>query len=156
MSDAADKLARTRLAIIAHVQQREHRSTGAPTGPASPASGIEEAWEEAPEPHEAPEGRLRDWIGSLQRAGSTWWRHHPAHAGLELARPVLASWARPRPLTYLAVAAAGGAALFLARPWRLISVTGVLLGLAKSSQLSAILASALSTADYSRNNEPPE
>jgi hypothetical protein len=155
MSEAADKLARTRLAIIAHIQQREHRSAGSAAQHAALAAGVEANWNEEPESHEPPRGGVRNWAGALGRAVSTWWRHHPAHAGLELMQPVIAKQVRRAPMTYLAVSAAAGAALFLARPWRLISVTGLLLGLLKSSQLSAMVLSALSAVDYGGNNEPP-
>lgn len=154
MSDAGDKLARTRLAIIAHVQQRARRATSPTARHLDRETGIEETWKDGSQEQPAA-GRLRCWAGRLQRAASIWWRHHPAHAGLEVARPVLASYARRAPVTYLAVAAAAGAALFLARPWRLVSVTGILLGLLKSSQLSAMVLSAMSAADYGSDNEPP-
>jgi hypothetical protein len=155
MSEATDKLARTRLAIIAHIQQRQHRSGSGATQHAGPAKDVEEPLNAQPESQELPHGAVHDWVGALRRAASTWWRHHPAHAGVELVQPVIATYVRRAPLTCLAVSAAAGAALFLARPWRLISVTGLLLGLFKSSQLSAIVLSALSAVDYGRNSEPP-
>jgi hypothetical protein len=153
MSEATDKLARTRLAIIAQIQRGEHRFAGSAAQHAALAAGVEEDWDEEPESQEPP--HERGWAGALARAISTWWRHHPAHAGLELMQPVIAKHVRRAPMTCLAVSAAAGAALFLARPWRLISVTGLLLGLLKSSQLSAMVLSALSAVDYGRNNEPP-
>lgn len=157
MSDAGDKLARTRLAIIAHVQQRQRRSTSSAARHIDPDTGIEETWKEEDEPSPSASSRVRGWAARLRRAGSTWWRHHPAHAGLELARPVLESYARRAPVTYLAVAAVAGAALVFTRPWRLISASGLLLGLLKSSQLSALVLSAMSAADYGSGSggEPP-
>ena len=157
MSDAADKLAQTRLAIIAHIQRRERRPGGraaraereAARGDAD--AGVEGHQELEDEPH----GRVRGWYQRFQRAGSAWWRHHPAHAGLELVTPVLASYAERKPLTYLGVSALIGAALVVARPWRLISVTGLLVALVKSSQLSSMVLSAMSAADYGQDDRPP-
>jgi hypothetical protein len=43
----------------------------------------------------------------------------------------------------------------IARPWRLISVTGLLVAVLKSSQLSSVLMSAMSAADFKKDHEPP-
>lgn len=158
MSDAADKLAQTRLAIIAHIQRREQRS-GRKTAPLQrepAASDADQAadWEQDVN-DDQPRGRVRGWYQRARRMGSTWWRHHPAHAGLELAKPVLSSFAARRPLAYLGISALAGAALFLARPWRLISATGLLVALLKSSQLSSMVLSALSGAGYGTDDRPP-
>jgi len=151
MSDAADRLARTRLAIINQIQNRERR----------PQRGkSERRREREPAADEAPEGEPEDggsgWLGQFRRAASAWWRHHPAHLGLELATPVLSEYASRKPLQYLGIAAAVGAALVIVRPWRLISLTGVLMAIAKSSQLSSVLLSALSAADYPKDRNPYE
>ena len=71
--------------------------------------------------------------------------------GLELATPALSAYAGRKPLQFLGIAAAAGAVVVIARPWRLISVTGLLVAIAKSSQLSTVLMSALSAADYQRD-----
>jgi hypothetical protein len=49
-----------------------------------------------------------------------------------------------------------GAVLMLARPWRLISVTTLVVAVLKSSQLSSLLMSALSAADFGRDMAPDE
>jgi hypothetical protein len=54
----------------------------------------------------------------------------------------------------LGIAAGVGAALMLARPWRLISLTTVLIAVVKSSQLSGALMSALSAAGGSNERRP--
>lgn len=153
MSDAADKLAQTRLAIIAHVQGRERRSIRRENArieerEAGPDEG---GWESEEQPRS-----LAGWISRLKRVGGAWWRHHPAHMGLELATPVLSDFAARRPAQYLAIAAVLGAVIVIARPWRLISVTGLLLALVKSSQLSSMVLSAMSAADYGQDRRPPE
>ena len=63
------------------------------------------------------------------------------------ARPALA--ARRRFVT-----AAAGAVVFLLRPWKLISVTGVLVALVKSPQMAGLVMSALSTGK-NPDDDPP-
>lgn len=82
---------------------------------------------------------------TLKRATLTWWRHHPAHMALDVAvgvsKPVLYKYAEEKPLQLLAAAAAVGAAAVLVRPWRLMSITGLLLATLKSPGLSSTLLS---------------
>jgi len=145
MSDAADRLARTRLAIIDQIQGREHRQDRRETR----ARREREASGGAAPRHEPQQSG--GWFGQFKRAIKTWWRYHPAHLGLELATPALSAYAERKPLQYLGIAAAVGVVIMIARPWRLISVTGLLVGIAKSSQVSGLLLSALSAADYQKD-----
>jgi hypothetical protein len=150
MSDAADRLARSRLAILDEIQpvgQRPRRGEQEGRSASEPGSG-------QPRSDERRGGGAGGWFARIKHAASTWWRHHPAHMGLELATPVLSDYAGRKPLQYLGIAAAVGAVLMIARPWRLISVTGLLVAIVKSSQLSTVLLSALSAADYRRDHEP--
>ena len=151
MSDAADRLARTRLAIIDQILNREYRAQGGKSGRRRQR---ETAGDEAPEGEPEPAGS--GWFGHLRRAASAWWRHHPAHLGLELATPALSAYAGRKPLQYLGIAAAVGAIVVIVRPWRLISVTGLLVALAKSSQMSSVLLSALSAADFRKDHDEPD
>jgi hypothetical protein len=64
--------------------------------------------------------------------------------GVELAAPVLSKYGQEHPVQYLSIAAAAGAVLMIARPWRLVSVGGVLVALLKSPQLASVVMSALS------------
>jgi hypothetical protein len=82
-----------------------------------------------------------------------YWRHHPARMGLQVAEPLISDYARRSPATFLGIAAVAGAVFMVARPWRLISVTGLLIALAKSPQLAAVVMSAMSGADM--EDEPP-
>lgn len=158
MSDASEKLARTRLAIIAHVQARERRherdtidfDDGEPPARATAS--------------ESPRGGFRDrvrhstaasWWARGRRIVKTWWRHHPASTGLEMAKPALSSYAAHSPVQYLAIATVAGAVVVLTRPWRLVSGTGLLLAVLKSSQLSSLVMSAMAGADYGGGGEPP-
>jgi hypothetical protein len=140
VSDAARRLARSRLAIVNQIKRREHPTQGGDSG-----SRREPVREGAQESEPEPGGP--GWFARLRRAARAWWRYHPAHLGLELVTPALASYGRKKPMQYLGLAAALGGVIVLARPWRLISVTGLIVAIAKSSQLSSVVLSALSTSD---------
>ena len=88
----------------------------------------------------------------IKRAVRAWWQHHPAQLALDLAQPVLGRYAEEKPLQLLAVAAGVGAAAVLLRPWRLVSVSGLLIATLKSSELSGFLHSLLSTKPESTAN----
>jgi hypothetical protein len=152
MSDAARRLAQTRLAILEEFDQREHR--GDKRGAQERRDGTRS------QAREHGEGRERSgpggWFDSARRALGTWWRHHPAHMAVEIATPALSRYAEKRPLQYLGIAAAVGVVVALTRPWRLISVTGLLVAVVKSSQLSGLLMSALSAADFQKDRPPYE
>jgi hypothetical protein len=75
---------------------------------------------------------------------------------LDFARPALASYAQRKPVQYLGIAAAAGAALFLLRPWKLISVTGVLVALVKSPQVASLVMSAMASSQNPRDDEPSD
>lgn len=156
MSDAADKLARTRLAIIAQAQSRErrHERRGASRsdGPREQAGGDEEPRQEA---NGADRGGPAGWLRHARRVASSWWRHHPASMGLELVTPALSAYAARKPVQYLAIAAAAGAVVMLVRPWRLISVTGLIVAIVKSSQLSSVVMSAMAGADFGKEDDEP-
>ncbi|MES2634129.1 MAG: hypothetical protein V4669_14240 [Pseudomonadota bacterium] len=163
MTDAADKLARTRLAIIEHVHRKKHPEDYDRSGEPKRAPKdvrLDERGElrQAAREPRAP-GRTaaaRRWYASGQRAFGAWWRHHPAHLGVELATPMLSSFAARRPVVYLGTAAVLGAVIVVARPWRLISVTGLVVAILKSSQLSSMVMSAMSAADFDRGGRPYE
>jgi hypothetical protein len=145
MTDAARRLAQSRQAIIDQIQRGEHRHK-------NHGSQNKRRREQG---HEQERGEAKTagpgWFANLRRAAGTWWRHHPAHLALELATPALAIQAEAKPLRFLGIAAAVGALIVVMRPWRLISITGLLVGIAKSSQLSGLLMSALSAADYQKD-----
>lgn len=149
MSDAADKLARSRMAIVDHIQRRDKRPERESARHGAEHEPGEQAWEQ-PEPGSGPAA----WFASFKHAAGAWWRHHPAHLGLELATPVLSSYAARKPVQFLGIAAALGAVVMVARPWRLISITGLIVALVKSSQLSSVVMSAMSAADFKKDHEP--
>ena len=150
MSDATDKLARTRLAILEHVARRERRHDPreeTAQGFAEPGSRPYED-DDVPDPGEG-------WFGHMKRAVRTWWRYHPAHMAVELASPLMRGYARRKPVQLLAISLAAGAALTFARPWRVISITTLVVAVLKSSQLSSLLMAAMSAADYRKDNDRP-
>jgi hypothetical protein len=159
MSDAADKLARTRLAIVEHVYRREIRREARRENRASSSQRAQaQNQDDQPRPESEPEqhgdpnggrGRFR----RAKRAARSYWRHHPARVGLQMATPLLARYAGRHPLAYLGIAAAAGALLVAARPWRLISITGVLVALAKSPQLAGLVMSTMAGWDDEEEEE---
>ena len=148
MSDAADKLAKTRLAIIEHIyrKDRRHERPDAQAKDEGDADEPGDTWYDEPDYGSGPAG----WFAQIKHAAQTWWRQHPASLGLEMATPALSAYAGRKPLQFLGIAAAVGAVVVVARPWRLISLTGVLVALAKSSQLSGLVMSAMSSGDLPR------
>ena len=117
MSEATDKLARSRLAIVQHVQRRDRRRQHeAPP----PGFDFEEDDGVPPDP---PYDGGGGWLAHMKHAVKTWWRYHPAHMAVDLANPLLRGYAQRKPVQMLAISAAAGAALTFARPWKLISLT---------------------------------
>ena len=155
MSDASDKMDRNRQAILVYVARRERRHDpreeprrGYP-GAEEAAEGYAFSGDELPPPGGG-------WFGHLSQAVRTWWRYHPAHMAVELASPVLHEYARRKPLQLVGISLAAGAALTFARPWRLISITTIVVAMLKSSQLSHLLMAAMSAADYRKDHNRPE
>ncbi|WP_432727271.1 hypothetical protein [Variovorax sp. W6] len=87
-------------------------------------------------------GRKRNenvWLAVGRSVAERWWRRHPAHAVGQLARPMLEHYARKEPAKLMAAAAATGALLVLARPWRLLSATAVLAAVLKTSDVADLI-----------------
>ena len=147
MSEAADKLARSRRAILDHVARRERRHD--PHQQTAAGFAADEPGYEPPADDDA------GWLGHVMHAVRTWWRYHPAHMAFELAEPVMQGYARRKPAQLLGVSLLAGAALTFARPWRLISLTTLLVAVLKSSQLSSVLLAAMSAADYQKDGNRP-
>lgn len=151
MSDASEKLNRTRQAILEHVARRERRHDPREE---PPPQGYETAGSWPP-----PDAEDMDfgsgWFGHLKHALRTWWRYHPAHMAVDLATPLMRSYARRKPGQLVLISLGLGAALTFARPWKLISIGTLLVALLKSSQLSHLFAAALSAADYRKDASRP-
>jgi hypothetical protein len=150
-SDAADKLARSRLALIEQLQRRERRDEKKEAMLARNREEVEQdeqGWSQSEEDEDPA-----SWYARLKRAAVAWWRSQPARLGVELAKPILSRYAARKPAQFLGIAVAGGALVVVARPWRLVSMTGLIVALLKSSQLSSVVMSAMSTADFKSDHE---
>ena len=152
MSTAADKLARTRHAIVAQLHRSERGREG--REPDADDAGQRQPGLAGPQLDPLPSSQRR-WPGMLQRAAGAWWRQHPAHAGLELAKPVLSTCAARKPAQFLGAAAAAGALFVLARGWRLVPVAGLLAALVKSSPPSGFVLAAMAAADVEKDQRGP-
>jgi hypothetical protein len=155
MSDAGDRLARSRLAIIEQVQRKDRRAGGNREREREHARAQQRERGEPEGPHDEDDEGVAGWFGGLKHALGTWWRHHPAHMGVELVTPLLATYARRKPFQFLGIAVAAGAVIAVARPWRLITVGGLLAAVLKSSQVSGLLMSALAAADFQKDHRRP-
>lgn len=155
MSASGDKLDKSRLAIIEHLHRKERRSER-PSRAQEPDSYDELAALGLPpgEDGEAPAFGA-NWFDTARHALGVWWRHHPAHLALELATPAISSYARRKPAQFLGIAAATGAVILIARPWKLVSATGLIALVLKSSQLSNLVMSAMSAADFQKDHGKP-
>ena len=87
------------------------------------------------------------WPSAVARAVRTWWRHHPVSMAVDVAKPVVGRYAKGHPFTLLGVAALAGAAIVVTRPWRLLSVGGILLAAVKSAAVPSVLMSLFSPPD---------
>ena len=80
----------------------------------------------------------------IKQLTASWWQAHPAHLALDIVTPMLRTYAEEKPLKLLGISAGIGAAAVVLRPWRLISLTGLLLATLKSSEMSGVMGSLLS------------
>ncbi len=144
---AGSKLASSRQAILQYVNRNERRQ--------------EKAGHDVVEGLKASVGMSDElsfgdnWFGTIRRAVGIWWRHHPAHMAVEIATPMLSSYGRRQPVLFLGIAAAAGALVIATRPWKLVSATGLVMALLKSSQLSGLVMSAMSAADFQKDDQLP-
>lgn len=93
-------------------------------------------------------GEHQNGIGTwdlVKQAGAIWWHDHPAHTALDVAKPLVRNYAEKEPFKLLGISAGIGAAVVVARPWRLISLTGLLLATLKSPELSGVMRSVRSS-----------
>jgi len=79
----------------------------------------------------------------ITQAAMAWWQHHPLQIAIDIGRPFLANYARKKPMQLLGIAAGVGAAAVLVKPWRLVSVTGLVVAAFRTTKLSSTLLSLL-------------
>ncbi|MBT9474806.1 hypothetical protein [Polaromonas sp.] len=135
-----ERLASSRRAILRHMT-RDRQSLDDPTGP------------DTGERMESGAGSGGKW-GVFKHAVRAWWHHHPVHVALDVATPVIGRYAAEKPFKLLAIAAGVGAATVVLRPWRLVSLGGLLLATLRSSELSNVVLSVLYSAP--RDAEQPQ
>lgn len=155
MSDGSEKLARSRQAILEYVAKRQRRHDPQEVPPPRTGDGTREDamhafagedWDD-----DAPYDGNGGWFGHLRHVVRTWWRYHPGNMVVELASPLLRNYAQRKPVQLVGISFAAGAVLMFLRPWKLISVTGIVVALLKSSQLSHVFTAAMSAADYRKD-----
>jgi hypothetical protein len=151
VSAGSDRLERSRLAILEHLHNKEQRRRGRAPEDTGPEHADEGTWQSHRRAHRPGAG---GWLETLREVVSDWWKYHPAHMAFDIARPALGSYARRNPATYLGVAALLGAGLFFMRPWKLISITGVLVALARSPHVAQLVMQAMSASQNPRDDEP--
>lgn len=87
---------------------------------------------------------LGTW-GLIKQVASSWWNGHPAHIALDFVKPMVQTYAEEKPMKLLGISAGIGAAVALLRPWRVISLTGLLLAAVKSTEVSSVVKSLLAS-----------
>lgn len=98
-----------------------------------------------PEPEIESPASISGWLAVARHSVRAWWEFHPVRVVGAVAEPVLAEYARQRPIKLIGIAAGVGAVLVVTRPWRLVSVGGLAVAALKSSQLSNFALSLLSS-----------
>lgn len=81
----------------------------------------------------------------VKQTAMSWWHGHPASLALDFAQPRMQRFAQEQPLKLLAIAAGIGAATVSLRPWRLISLTGLVFAALKSSEVAGLASSLLAS-----------
>lgn len=81
----------------------------------------------------------------VKQTATSWWHGHPASLALDFAQPRMQRFAQEQPLKLLAIAAGIGAATVFLRPWRLISLTGLVFAALKSSEVAGLASSLLAS-----------
>ena len=107
---------------------------------------------ELPVGNEGTLGSVKAKWKILKKGVVTWWDPHPAHIAVDVATPFVSKYARRYPAKVLGIAAGVGAAAVVLKPWRLVSVGGLLLATMKSSDVSKIVLSMMSESRKSDNN----
>ncbi len=81
----------------------------------------------------------------VKQTALSWWQGHPASLALDFAQPRMERFAQEHPVRLLAISAGLGAAAVLFRPWRLISLTGLVFAALKSSEVAGLASSLLAS-----------
>lgn len=129
-----ERLASSRKALVRHMTRNER----------GPKSQLDDPLALSDEPQDVSEPR-HSTFATMSNAAKAWWAHQPAHVAVDFVRPVIGRFAERQPLKLLGIAAGIGAAAVLLRPWRLVSIGGLLLAAVKSAAVPSVLLSMLSS-----------
>jgi len=138
---AKQRLQATRQALMHELVPSTRASTPRRPAPVRiDAESAAAAYEQHPEDfqdeaHDAPASGS-GWFAIARHSVRAWWEFHPVRVAGVVAEPVLAEYARKRPLKLIGIAAGVGAVVVVTRPWRLVSVGGLAIAALKSSQVS--------------------
>ena len=91
-------------------------------------------------------------VAQIKNAALMWWHRHPASAVADLAAPLLNGYAKAHPFKLLGISVFAGAVFVLIRPWRMMSVSALLIAAVKSSGLSNTLLTMLSSLAHNSGN----
>jgi ElaB/YqjD/DUF883 family membrane-anchored ribosome-binding protein len=138
-SERALDVERTRRELVSYLEHRDEERMRA-------ADESRQAHQETPN---AEDSQGIDWAGFAQSTAKSWWTEHPARTAASLAQSAAESYTRRKPFAALAIAAGVGAGLVIARPWRLVSASALVLGLVRSSNLTGMASSIFATASES-------
>ncbi len=94
-----------------------------------------------------------EWSALFGAGLSSWWHDHPARAGASLLKSATEEYARKKPVQVVAIAAVTGAAVVLLKPWRMVSLSALMLTLFRSSNFTGVATSMLETAAQSMQKE---
>lgn len=137
LASPAQRLAQSRNALVRHMNGDESaRDSGR-----LPQDGETRDRREGPDDGDRNDDTI---FSTVSHALGVWWRHHPFNAAVDLARPMVQGYARQHPVKLIGIAAAAGAAAVILKPWRLVSIGGLLLATVKSSGLSSVVMSLIS------------
>lgn len=157
----AEKLALSRLAILEYLAPKDHRKERSREKErrADAAAAESAAVDTDTEAGASSAARKRTrwsrprWLNGMSGVASSWWQRHPAQMALEMITPPLQSYVRRRPFQVIGLAAGVGVLIVVTRPWRLISLTTLVVAVVKSTQLSGVVMSALADAKGWRSQQ---
>ncbi|WP_168921172.1 hypothetical protein [Polaromonas vacuolata] len=131
------RLALSRQAMLRYMQNGNH-DLGRPQSHDS---------NDAHDAYEAPNSGRSHW-DILKHTVKVWWHHHPANIAYDMVQPLVKIYAAEHPFKILAVSAGVGAAAVLIKPWRLVSVSALLVSAMRSSNISSVVMTLLTSSIY--------
>lgn len=112
---AKDRLTASRMALM------QEMGVTSPTSSSQP-SQTGHALDTPLKAAQPPAVRASMWQMLAHKTLKAWWARHPANIALQLARPTMQSYASKHPAAVIGGGAVLGSALYVLRPWRLLSI----------------------------------